>query len=99
MRKLLALSVLALPIASAGCATHEYAYSSAPPPPAYTEIAQRGFHDGFDAARHDMAKGWRPDVDRHGSFRNPPVPRRGFEDYRHAFREGYERAMHGDRRY
>lgn len=99
MRKLLALAVLALPFAIAGCSSHANTYYGAPPPPAYNEIAQRGFHDGFDAARHDMAKGWSPDVDRHGKFRNPPVPPPGFEDYRHAFREGYQNAFHGDRRY
>jgi len=99
MRKLLAVTVLALPFAIAGCSSHENRYYAAPPPPAYGEIAQRAFHDGFEAGRHDMAKGWAPDADRHGDFRNPPVPRPAFEDYRHEFREGYERAFRGDRRY
>ena len=58
MRKLLALAVLALPLAIAGCSHPQpVVYAVPPPPPAFTEIAQRGFHDGFDAARRDMAKG------------------------------------------
>ena len=94
MRKGLALAVVALPLAIAGCSHPERAYYAAPPPPsAYADIAQRGFHDGFDAARHDMARGVRPDVDRHERFRNPPVPPRAFDDYRHGFREGYQRAI------
>jgi hypothetical protein len=98
MLKALALAALALPLAVAGCSHRENMYYSAPPPPAYSDIAQRGFHDGFDAARHDMSRGWRPDVDRHDRFRNPPVPRRALEDYRHSFREGYQQAFHGDHR-
>ena len=97
MRKALALAVLAVPLALAGCAEHDRAYYNAPPPPGYEHFAERGFHDGFDAARHDMSKGWRPDVDRHGAFRNPPVPGRAVDEYRHGFREGYERAFRGDR--
>lgn len=94
MHKALALAVVALPLAIAGC-SHRDNYYAAPPPPAYTEIAQRGFHDGFDAARRDIARGLAPDVDRHPRFRKPPVPPPAFEDYRHGFREGYQRAFHG----
>ena len=58
MRKTLALAVLALPLAIAGCSHPQpVVYAAPPPPPAFTEIAQRGFHDGFDAARRDIAKG------------------------------------------
>lgn len=92
MRKVFAIALLALPLAVAGCSTHENRYYGSPP--AYGEIAQRAFHDGYDAGRHDLRRGWSPDVDRHGAFRNPPVPRGAFEDYRHEFREGYERAFH-----
>lgn len=95
MRSTLALVVLALPLAIAGCSHPRPVYVDVPPPPpAFTEIAQRGFHDGFDAARRDMAMGLAPDVDRHPRFRNPPVPPPAFEDYRHGFREGYQRALH-----
>jgi hypothetical protein len=98
MRRGLALAVVALPLAIAGCSHPERAYYAPPPPSAYADIAQRGFHDGFDAARHDMARGVRPDVDRHERFRNPPVASRAFDDYRHGFREGYQRAIRGDSR-
>jgi hypothetical protein len=94
MRKTLALVVLALPFAIAGCShPRTVVYAAPPPPPAFTEIAQRGFHDGFDAARHDIAKGMPPNADRHPRFRNPPVPPPAFEDYRHGFREGYQQAF------
>ena len=95
MRSSFALVVLALPLAIAGCShPRSVVYDVPPPPSAYSEIAQRGFHDGFEAARRDMAKGLAPDADRHPRFRNPPVPPPTFEDYRHGFREGYQRAFH-----
>ncbi|HEY2469149.1 MAG TPA: hypothetical protein VGI45_15105 [Terracidiphilus sp.] len=94
MRASLALAALALPLAIAGCSHPRPVVYDVPPPPAYTQVAQRGFHDGFDAARRDLAKGIRPDVDRHPKFRSPPVPPPAFEDYRHGFREGYQRALH-----
>ena len=95
MRRALSLVVLALPFAIAGCSHPQPVVYAAPPPPAFTEIAQRGFHDGFDAARRDIAKGISPRVDRHPRFRNPPVPPPAAEDYRHGFREGYDRALRG----
>jgi hypothetical protein len=97
MRKAIALAVLALPLALAGCAEHERSYYSGPYAPAYDRYAERGFHDGMEAGRHDYFKGWRPDIDRHGDFRNPPVPGRAVREYRHGFHEGYERAFRGDR--
>jgi len=60
----------------------------------YNDIAQRGFHDGFDAARHDIQSGRPPNLEAHSKFRNPPVPPPASEDYREGFREGYHRAMH-----
>lgn len=94
MRKALALAVLALPLAIAGCSHPQpVVYAVPPPPPAFTEIAQRGFHDGFEAARRDMAKGLAPNVDRHPHFRKPPVPPPAFEDYRRGFSAGYERGF------
>lgn len=95
MRKALMFAVLSLPLALAGCSHRTVIYAAGPPPPAYSQFAQRGFHDGFDAARHDIADGRSPDVDRHPRFRRPPVPGPAFEDYRQGFREGYHRAFHG----
>ena len=56
-------------------------------------IAQRAYQDGFRAARHDIADGKGPNADRHPHFRNPPVRPPAYEDYRHAFREGYQQAF------
>jgi hypothetical protein len=98
MRKnLLAFSVLLLPLALAGCShPRPVAYYPPPPPPAWSQIAQQGFHNGVDAARHDIAQGLPPDVNRHPHFRNPPVPPPAFEDFRHGFREGYQQVyQHG----
>ena len=97
MRKVLAVTALALPLALAGCAEHERSYYSGPYAPAYEQFGQRGFHDGFDAGRHDLSRGWRPDIDRHGDFRNPPVPDGARREYRHEFHEGYERAFRSGR--
>jgi hypothetical protein len=98
MRKnLLAFSVLLLPLALAGCSHPQpVAYYPPPPPPAWSQIAQQGFHNGVEAARHDIAHGLPPDVNRHPHFRNPPVPPPAFEDFRHGFREGYQQIyQHG----
>ena len=97
MRKALAVAALAIPLALAGCAEHERSYYSGQYAPAHERFAERGFHDGFEAGRHDLSKGWRPDIDRHGDFRNPPVPGWSVREYRHGFHEGYERAFRGDR--
>lgn len=94
MRKLLALALLALPLGLAGCGpTRVDVYG--PPPPGYSEVARRGFHDGFDAGRRDYSAGRRPDPARSGRFRNPPVPPPAWEDYRAGFREGYQHAFRG----
>jgi hypothetical protein len=94
MKKTLLLFALSVPIALAGCSHPTGAYYQAPPPPgAYDDIAQRGFHDGFEAARRDIANGRPPHLEAHPKFRNPPVPPPAFEDYRHGFREGYRSAM------
>jgi hypothetical protein len=97
MHKALAVVALAIPLALAGCAEHERTYYSGQYAPAHERFAERGFHDGFDAGRNDLSRGWRPDIDRHGDFRNPPVPGRAFDEYRHGFREGYHRAFRGAR--
>jgi len=58
------------------------------------EIAQRGYHDGFEAARHDVSDGRPPVLERHSRFRNPPVEPPAIEAYRHGFRAGYNAFLH-----
>ncbi|HEV2275724.1 MAG TPA: hypothetical protein VGR96_16240 [Acidobacteriaceae bacterium] len=94
MKKELALAVLLLPLMFAGCSRPAPFYPPAPPPPAFSRFAQRGFHDGVEAARRDITRGRPPEFARHGRFRNPPAPPPAFEDYRRGFRSGYEQVFH-----
>jgi hypothetical protein len=93
MKKTLALFALAAPFVLAGCGHPTYA-TYQPPPPPYSEIAQRGFQDGFEAARRDISAGRPPHLEAHPRFRNPPVPPPAWDDYRQGFSDGYHRAMH-----
>lgn len=94
MKKALLLLALSAPLALAGCAHRTVVVYQAPPPPMdYNHIAQRGFHDGFEAGRADINHGRLPNLEQHPRFRNPPVPGPAWEDYRRGFREGYRRAM------
>jgi hypothetical protein len=93
MKKPLILAALMLPLAFVGC-SHPAPYYPPPPPAAYTEIARQGFHDGVEAANHDIRAGRPPDFARHPRFRRPPVPPPAWEDYRHGFRDGYEQVAH-----
>ena len=91
MKKLFVLATILLPFALAGCSHPQPAsYYPPPPPPAYSQVAEQGHHDGIEAARRDISNGAPPDPARHPRFRNPPVPPPLMEDYRHAFRNGYE---------
>jgi hypothetical protein len=58
------------------------------------DIAQRGYHDGFEAARRDVAQRRPPDMRHHRNFRNPPVPPPAFDIYRRSFRDGYNEFLH-----
>jgi hypothetical protein len=94
MKRMIALSALALPILLAGCShPRPVAYYAPPPPSAWTEIARQGFHDGTEAARRDLDSGRAPDANRHPRFRKPPVPPPAFEDYRHGFSDGYRQVF------
>jgi len=93
MKKWIVLAVLASPLLIAGCDDHSRYYGP-PPPMAVDGIRQHGYHDGFEAARRDVTQQRRPDVDRHPNFRNPPVPRPAVDDYRRAFRAGYDDFLH-----
>jgi hypothetical protein len=94
MKKVLALAALALPLSLAGCGHPAVVYNAPPPPPSYSQIAQQGFHDGFEAARRDVAHNVPPGVEKHPRFRRPPVPPPAWEDYRHGFRDGYQAFLH-----
>jgi hypothetical protein len=96
MKKLLAVATLLLPLAIAGCSHPQPYYPPPPPPPAGAQVAQQGYHDGFEAAQRDISRGAPPDAGRHPHFRNPPVPPPLIADYRHAFRNGYDQVYrHG----
>ena len=94
MMKSLCISAALSAILLGGCSHPQPVY--APPPPAvdFQAIQQQGYHDGFDAARHDVETRQPPVFNHHPRFRNPPVSPVGFKAYRAGFREGYTRFLH-----
>ena len=94
MKKSLGMAALLAASLLAGCSHPQPVY--APPPPVldYQAIQQQGYHDGFDAARHDVETGQPPVFNRHPRWRNPPVPPPAFAAYRRGFRDGYTRFLH-----
>jgi|SRR5665213_882525 len=92
MKKWIVLAALTSPLILAGCNNH--AYYQPPPPGMVDNVAERGYHDGFEAARRDVTQQRPPDFQRHPNFRHPPVPGPAFEDYRRAFRSGYDSFLH-----
>ena len=61
------------------------------PPSEYSEIQQRGFHDGIEGARKDYENHRAPNVNNRDEFRHPNnVPRGLRADYRNAFQRGYD---------
>jgi hypothetical protein len=95
MKKWLVMAALLLPLFVAGCGhPRPVVYAPPPPPVDFTEIARQGYHDGFEAARRDVARNVPPGVEKHPKFRNPPVPPPAVEDYRRGFREGYGAFLH-----
>ena len=94
MKKWIAVAALVLPLALAGCSHPQPVAVYAPPPPPVADAGQQGYHDGFEAARRDVAEGRPPHVERHPRFRNPPVPPQLVGVYRHGFAEGYGAFLH-----
>ena len=62
-------------------------------PGRFSEIGQRGFHDGVEGARRDIENHRRPDPNDRDEYRNPRVPPQLVDEYREGFRLGYERAI------
>ena len=95
MKKIQILALLFSPLLLLGC-SHPQPVAYQPPPPVITadQVARMGFHDGFEAARRDVAAGRPPAMRRHPKFRNPPVPPAAVVNYRQAFRRGYQRYLH-----
>jgi hypothetical protein len=95
MKKVFCFAPFLLSMMLAGCSHPQPVYAPPPPPPLnYQAIEQQGFHDGFEAARHDVESGRPPRFDRHPRYRNPPVPPPAFPSYRQGFRRGYEQFLH-----
>ena len=63
------------------------------PPGEFREAQRKGFHDGVEAARHDVERRSHRDADDHDAYRHPHVERELRNDYREGFRRGYEVAM------
>jgi len=93
MKKYLCLALIFLPVALTGCSHRTVVVYQ--PPPAYSEAARQGYHDGVAAAQRDIRNGLGQDANRHPRLRNPPVPGPLAEDYRNGFREGYRAVFHG----
>lgn len=63
-------------------------------PPEYRPAMQRGFHDGVEGARRDLANHRTPDVNNRDEYRNPVSVRRADRrDYRVGFQRGYNNAV------
>jgi ribosome modulation factor len=58
-----------------------------------SEIQRRGFQDGMEGARKDLDNHRRPNVNNRDEYRHPSVPRGLRDEYREAFRRGYDRGM------
>jgi ribosome modulation factor len=58
-----------------------------------SDIQRRGFQDGMEGARKDMDNHRRPDVNNRDEYRHPNVPRQVRDEYRDAFRRGYNQFM------
>ena len=58
-----------------------------------SDIQRRGFQDGMEGARKDMDNHRRPDVNNRDEYRHPNVPHEVRDEYREAFRRGYNEFM------
>jgi hypothetical protein len=58
-----------------------------------SDIQRRGFQDGMEGARKDLGNHRQPNVNNRDEYRRPNVPRGMRNEYREAFRRGYDRGM------
>ena len=58
-----------------------------------SDAERRGFHEGAEHARSDVAERRRADPDGHQEYRYPPVAPELAEEYRQGFMRGYEVAF------
>ena len=99
-RLAMALGAAVLSVGLAGCSHPQPVYYPPPPPPPAVEapspsaVWAQGQRDGYEAARNDVARQRPPVMERHGLFRRPPVPGEAWEEYRRAFRQGYQQFLH-----
>jgi hypothetical protein len=91
LKKIIAVSLLSGAALLAGCSHRTVVYVQPPPG---VSIHEQGVHDGFEAARSDVAAGRPPSFAQHPRYRHPPVPGGAWGDYRNGFRDGYERFLH-----
>jgi hypothetical protein len=56
----------------------------------WSQAWHSGFHDGIEAAHHDIDAHRPPDPDRHDKFRHPDLPRDERGEFREGFRRGYQ---------
>jgi len=63
------------------------------PDNAWNDVQRRGFHEGIEAARDDIANRRRPDADDRYEYRHPRVPRPFRDAYRESFMRGYNVAL------
>jgi hypothetical protein len=58
-----------------------------------SDIQRRGFRDGMDGARKDLDNHRQPNVNNRDEYRHPSTPRGVRDEYREAFRRGYDRGL------
>jgi ribosome modulation factor len=63
------------------------------PPSEYREIGRSGYHDGIEGARKDFENHRKPNVKNRDEYRHPPVSSADRDEYRAAFRRGYDQGV------
>ena len=59
----------------------------------WSDAWHQGFHEGVEAARHDLYNRRHADMDDHQQFKHPDVPHDMRRDFREGFRRGYNMVM------